>query len=126
MTPEVQQAIDEIKATFTDASVESKSDGDGGAFITVDPVELSDAYDQSSTWMGVHITMNYPNSDTNPHFVRPDLSRKDEKDVASNVTKGDFQGRQAFQISRSSPRRNPEHETAAIKMLKVMKWLNGL
>lgn len=126
MTPEVQQAIVEIQATFPNAAVEAEPDGGGGAMITIEPVELSDIYEQSSTWVGLHITMHYPNSDINPHFVRPDLTRRDGKSIASNVTGGEFRGKAAFQISRSSPRRNSAHETAAIKLLKVMAWLNDL
>lgn len=126
MTPEVVKAIDEVKNSFPNAKVEVKEDGSGGAFIVVDPIQLNtEKYKQSKTWAGFQITHTYPYADVYPHFVRGDLQRKDKQPLGQGfATDQKFDERPAIQVSRKSPQRKAELENAAIKLLKVIEWLN--
>jgi hypothetical protein len=119
----VQRAIDELRATFPEARLDVEEDGDGGAYVTLDPVSLKGPYLQTETWVGFHIGFQYPASDVYPHFVRDDLARRDGASLGSGMSRCQHRGRQAVQISRRSNALDPGFQTAAHKLLKVLAWL---
>jgi hypothetical protein len=127
MTPEVAVAIQEIRDEYPGAAVTVGEDADGGAFVTVDPVDLGPAYAQDTTWVKFHVTFQYPQSDVYPHFVRPDLARKDGQALGDGMTLGRApnDNEPAIQISRRSNRLNPATDTAALKLAKVLAWLRS-
>jgi hypothetical protein len=125
MTPEVCDAVDEIRAAFPETNVEAHDDGSGGSWIVVEPVDPGAQYVQRETWVGFLITFQYPVSDCYPHFVRPDLARVDHQPLgeATSIGTFGFDGRPAVQISRQSRRLNPATDTALTKLWKVLDWL---
>jgi len=127
MNPEVQNAVNEIKEAFPKATVSAKPDDQGGVYVEVNPLKLGSPYVQRETWFKFHITFQYPYSDVYPHFVRPDLSRRDGRELGEAMSLGSFagDGEPAIQISRKSNRLNPATDTAALKLLKVVKWLRS-
>ena len=126
LTPEVSDAIEEIRDAFPDAEVAIiREDGQGGAFVVVDPVDLGAPYAQDTTWIGFQITFQYPYSDCYPHFVRGDLSRGDGGPLGDATSAGTWEGRPAIQLSRRSNRLNPATDTAVTKLLKVLAWLRS-
>ena len=124
MTPEVIQAIEEIRATFPSSQVEVTEDGAGGAHAAVRDVPLAEIYRQRDTWIGFHITHTYPYADVYPHFVRADLARTDGRPLGDGASLATFQGSSAVQLSRRSHRHNPAADTALLKLQKVLRWLN--
>jgi len=127
LTPEVAEAIQEIKESFPNATVEAHEDGDGGGFVIVDPVETGASFTQEDTWIGFHISFQYPVADCYPHFVRADLTRKDGQPLgeAMSASRFAFDNRLAVQISRRSNRLNPATDTAELKLWKVLEWLRS-
>lgn len=124
LTPEVRRAIDEIVAGFPAARVTADADGNGGAYVTVEDVPLHKIYEQRETWVGFHITYQYPFADVYPHFVRADLRRANGDALGKAMTQGKFRGRPAIQLSRRSNHRDPARDTALLKLQKVLQWLN--
>jgi hypothetical protein len=134
MTPEVQAAVEEIREAHPDAAVTAVADPDGGAYVTVEPVDPGEPYAQRETWIKFHVTFQYPLADVYPHFVRPDLRRRDRPDISDGqpplgeaTSMGTFPGDQgtAIQISRRSNKLNPATDTAALKLAKVLEWLRS-
>mgnify|MGYP000945829821 CR=1 FL=1 len=125
MTPEVEQALKEIKANFPDCNLISREDGEGGVYIIVEDVPLGTPYTQEITWVGFRITFQYPYSDVYPHFVQGDLKRIDGKGLGEATSAGTFENRAAIQISRKSNKLNPAVDTALLKLLKVLQWLKS-
>ena len=119
----VTEALDEIRATFPSAAVSAREDGEGGAFVIVDPVELGPPYVQETTWAGFRVTFQYPYSDVYPVFVRGDLARSDGNQLGEALTVSSFENRSAIQVSRRSNKLNPATDTVAMKLLKVLEWL---
>jgi len=119
---QVSSAIDEVRSNFPDAQVHICPDGNGGAHITVDPIELGSPYAQESTWVGFQVPHTYPYSDIYPHFVRHDLSRLDNAVLGEGFSPGQFQGRPAIQISRKSKDSTVATHCVA-KLLSVIDWL---
>ncbi len=125
MTPEIEWAIREIAAAFPRCALESADDGQGGAFITLKDVPITGPYEQEASWFGFRITHTYPYADIYPHFVRHDLSRRDEKPLGAALSLGTFRNQPAIQISRRSNRHNAATDTALLKLQKVIKWLTS-
>lgn len=121
----ILDAIDELEQTFPDATVTVESDGQGGAWVRIDSVPLGPSYHEARSWIAFQITYPYPEADVYPLFIRPDLHRRDgaAHGVAfQNVTWGPH-GEPGTQLSRRSNRLNAAVDTAATKVLKVLRWL---
>jgi hypothetical protein len=123
MTPPVSEAVDEIKTTFEGSDVVAREDGEGGAYVRIDPVDPGAPYAQRETWIGFRITAQYPYADVYPLFVRPDLSRNDGQPLGEGLTPNPFDGQPAVQVSRRSNHLDPATDTAALKVLKVLRWM---
>lgn len=120
---EVEKAIWELRETFDDCSVDAESDGSGGAIVLVSDVALGTPYSQTEVWFGFHITYQYPHADVYPHFTNSDLARLDSGSLGEGFGSATFRGQPAIQISRRSNRLNPNTDTAALKLLKVIEWM---
>ena len=123
--PAVAQAIEEIHCTFEECSVEEEEDGSGGAFVVVTGIRLGRPYAQAEVWIGFQITFQYPYADVYPHFANADLARLNGAGLGEGFGLGSFQGRSAMQLSRRSNRLNPQTDTAALKLLKVVRWMKS-
>lgn len=123
MTPEVEAAVAELVSAFPKATVTATSTGDGGADVTIDPVDPGPAYNERETWVRFNIGFQYPHADVYPIFVRPDLVRADGADHPEGIALGSVGDTRALQLSRRSNRLNPASDTAALKVTKVLHWL---
>jgi hypothetical protein len=126
VTDAVTEAIDELRATFADTTVSFESDGAGGAWVMIDSAPLGPVYEQDTTWIAFQITFPYPEADIYPLFVCPDLRRMDGAPHGAGIVPVTWgpTGRPGTQLSRRSNRLNPAIDTAATKVVKVLKWLN--
>ena len=125
IVPAVANAIEEIRCTFEGCDVDVEADGSGGALLVVRDVPMGCPYVQPEVWCGFRITFQYPYADVYPHFTNADLARSDGGSLASGFGTASFQGQPAIQISRRSNRLNPERDTAALKLLKVIAWMRS-
>ena len=123
--PAVAKAIEEIRCTFEGCDMEVEADGSGGALVVVRGVPMGCPYVQPQVWFGFQITFQYPYADVYPHFTNADLARSDGGSLGGGFGTGSFQGQPAIQISRRSNRLNPERDTAALKLLKVIAWIRS-
>jgi hypothetical protein len=124
--PAVETAIAEIKAHFTDVAVTVKDDGQGGAYILIERVDLGAVFSDESrwTWIGFHIPFQYPFADVYPHHVHRSLARADGKALGEGMSHSTYEGfgRESVQLSRRSHHRDSSLETALHKLLKVIAW----
>ncbi len=123
MNPHVEQAVEELRCRFSDAEVVARATEDGGAVVTIDPIDLGSAYAPLETWIKFHIGFQYPHADVYPLFVRPDLVRADGQAHGQGITNASFEDEPALQLSRRSNHRDPAIDTAALKVMKVIQWL---
>jgi hypothetical protein len=125
MTPAVTEAIDELKASFAEASVSITEDGSGGAFVRLAVVDPGPAFQQRETWVGCHLGFQYPHADVYPHYVRPDLIRIDGRPLVPPLHAGHpSHWGPAVMISRRSNRHDPATATAATKLISVLEWMS--
>ena len=123
MKSEVEQAVAELRLRFSDAEVAAHGTDDGGATVTINPIDLGPGYSPQTTWMKFAISFQYPYADIYPLFVRPDLVRTDGQPHGEGISPAKFHGEPALQVSRRSNHLNPGIDTASLKVTKVIEWL---
>ena len=123
MKSEVEQAVEDLRLRFDDAEVLAYGTNDGGATVTINPIDLGPGYQPQTTWMKFAIGFQYPYADIYPLFVRPDLVRTDGQPHGEGISLASFHDEPALQVSRRSNHRNPEIDTASLKVTKVIQWL---
>ena len=126
MKAEVEQAVEELRRSFSDAEVFAAAKPDGGAAVTINPVDLGPDYSPRRSWIKFAISFQYPYADIYPLFVCPDLVRADGQPHGKGITLASFEGDTALQLSRRSNRLNSEVDTATLKVTKVIQWLKEL
>jgi len=127
MKVEVTAAIEELKKQFDASSFTVREDGQGGAYVLVEPVTVGSRYRPASTWVGFQIPAQYPYADIYPVFIGGDLARVDGVDFVAPVTRGhSFEGRPAIQISRRSAAAQNGLQKVTAKILKILDFLEKL
>ncbi|MGY8633563.1 hypothetical protein RAD15_13880 [Bradyrhizobium sp. 14AA] len=124
MKVEVSAAIEDLRKQFPAATLNTRDDGQGGVYLTVEPVALSDRFVPNKTWVGFHIPAQYPYADIYPMFIGGDVRRADGQGFAPPVTSGHaFEGRPALQISRRNSMAQNGKQKVCAKVLKVLDFL---
>ncbi len=136
MKEEVRSAISELEAEAPGTGVRFKEDGEGGAYVIVDGVEIGASFIPSMSWIGFHITHSYPEAAVYPHYIDPALrydsdgaapNKHPDGDLPAAITRGDYRlggfDLPAIQVSRSSPKRVPGTDTALAKLCRVISFL---
>ncbi len=123
LAPAVDKALGEIRCTFNQCLIDVKPDNSGGAAVIVKGIPMGHPYVQTEVWIGFQITFQYPHADVYPHFTNPNLARSDQQDLGEGFGTAMFLNQPATQISRRSNRLNPETDTAALKLQKVIRWM---
>ncbi len=127
MKVEVSTAIDELKRQFSTSSLSVREDGQGGAYVVMEPVELGAKFRPAATWVGFQIPAQYPYADIYPIFIGTDVQRANGVAFQTPVTPGhSFEGRAAIQISRRSAAAQSGSQKAVAKILKVLDYLEKL
>lgn len=127
MRTEVSTAIEEIKRQFSAATVTVREDGQGGAYVVIEPISIGLRFSPSTTWIGFHITPQYPYADIYPIFMGAEVLRVDgAAHVAPIMVGPQFEGRPALQISRRNGVAQTQLQKATAKILKVLYFLEHL
>jgi hypothetical protein len=135
MKPGVARAVQEL-LDGAPGALRFKEDGDGGAFVLVDDVDIGEQFAPPVTWIGFHITWPYPDADVYPHFIDagiryigtgPTPNQHQDGNLPTAMSRGNFQAPgfnlAAIQVSRRSNRRDAEVDTALDKLLRIIRFL---
>ncbi len=127
MKAEVASGIEELKRQFSAASFTIREDGQGGAYVVMEPVTLGPRYRPSETWVGFQIPPQYPYADIYPVFIRGDVVRADGVAFREPVRGGhNFEGRSAIEVSRRNGAAQNGLQKVPAKILKVLDFLEKL
>ena len=127
MKLEVSTAIEELKNQFSASSFIVREDGQGGAYVLMEPVTLGAKFRPEETWVGFQIPAQYPYADIYPVFIGANVARADGVAFIAPVTPGhNFEGRPALQVSRRSAAAQGGSQKALAKILKVLDFLENL
>ena len=127
MKVEVSAAIEELKRQFEAARMTVRDDGQGGAYVLLDGLELGAKFKPQATWLGFQISAQYPYADIYPVFLGAEVTRANGAAFQAPVTAGHhFEGRAALQISRRSAAAQSGTQKAVAKILKIIDFLEKL
>ncbi len=126
MKSAVEQAVAEIRAALPKHQVDMEADTDGGAYVTVHGLHIGDQHAPASSWVAFHIVYQYPHADIYPFHCVAELRRVDGNPLGAGTSQAQWRGNPATVLSRKSNRRNPETETALLKLHKVLEWIRSL
>ncbi|MGD0713132.1 MAG: hypothetical protein ABSB24_02965 [Gaiellaceae bacterium] len=135
MKPDVEKAVQEL-IDGAPGSVRYGEDGDGGAYVLVEGIDIGEQFAPRVSWVGFHITWPYPEADVYPHFIDASVhyvggsatpNQHPDGDLPAAMSRGNFEAPgfklAGIQISRRSQRRNAETDTALDKLLRVIEFL---
>lgn len=126
MTPSVVAAIEGLKKAFPNGAVSVLAeDGQGGAHVMVEEVQLGPKFAPSKTWLGAHLPASLPYADVYPLFMSPEVKRLDGAALSGPLSGVNWQGRQATQISRRNNRIGVG-QSAVAKFIKVVEFVRSL
>src|SRR6266508_5389551 len=123
MKPDVDQAIQEIRAAFDGHGVDVVAEAQGGAHVIVHDVPIGSVFKPAQTWIGFTIPFQYPDADIYPHFIGGDVRRADDGPYGEAISATTWRDRPALQLSRKSNQWNPATDTATLKLVQVLEWL---
>jgi len=127
MKVEVSAGIEELKRQFSASTFAFREDGQGGAYVVMEPVVLGPKYRPEVTWVGFQIPAQYPYADIYPVFIGGNVVRADGMPFATPVTPGHhFEGRPAIQVSRRNSAAQSGMQKGVAKILKVLDFLEKL
>lgn len=105
-------------------------DGNGGAHVFIDSVDLGAPFVQSVTWVAFHVPHTLPDGDIYPVWLRPDLARIDGGPIGkTNAVGQNFMHQNpdlnwleepAVMVSLSSNGRDPNIDSPARKLARVL------
>lgn len=127
MRAEVASAIEELRRQFSAATLTVREDGQGGAYVIIEPICLGPKYRPEETWFGFQIPAQYPYADIYPVFIAGNVVRANGIAFTAPVTPGhQFEGRPAIQVSRRNSAAQSGAQKVATKILKVVDFLEKL
>lgn len=125
MNAPVKAAVEQLERAFVGHRVEVLEDGQGGAFVIVEDLELGPAFTPLRSWVGFQIPALYPRADIYPHYVCPELTRVDSGPLTTPLNPNRQMpgfNRSAVMVSRRSNHWDPARDTAALKLRRVLMW----
>jgi hypothetical protein len=127
MKVEVSSGIEELKRQFSASTFKVREDGQGGAYVVMEPVTLGPKYRPEITWVGFHVPAQYPYADIYPVFIGGNVTRANGVPFSVPVTPGhQFEGRPAIQVSRRNSAAQSGLQKVGAKILKVLDFLEKL
>src|SRR4051794_33374564 len=120
MNQEVGGAIEELRRAFPSSELTVTEDGQGGAYVILEHVELGGNFTPPAAWIGGHITAHYPYADIYPVFMDASVRRSNGDPFEVPITHGhQFAARAAIQISRRNNQIQSCPQTAVAKFRKI-------
>ena len=137
MKADVERAVAELREGLPGHDVLVKEDGEGGAFVIVEGLEIGDCFAPAVSWIGFHVTFPYPDADVYPHFIDPAVlyvgngeapNQHPDGNLPTALTRGATMpgfDRPAIQISRRSNQRNAETDSGLQKLLRILEFIRS-
>lgn len=122
--PEVQQALAEVTANINEGVLLAWPDGEGGAFVVVDDLDLGERWAPRQGWLGCRILNSYPDSELYPFYIRADARRVDGVDLSAPFNLGQsLFGQPATTVSRQPNRPIKGPRSAAVRFINVVDFV---
>jgi hypothetical protein len=123
VAPDVAEGIDQLEEAFP-GQVFHEPDGSGGAYITIEDLELGSGWNVSAASISFHLPYNYPAAAPYPFYLPGDTSPHGAwPQVLQQVS---WRGRQVVQVSLRHNNWDPHRDTAVGSVMQVRNRLRDL
>ncbi|HEY3546477.1 MAG TPA: hypothetical protein VGK17_10335 [Propionicimonas sp.] len=127
ITASVEAAIDGLRRAFPGVAMTVDHDGNGGAYVVMEQVDLGPTYLPATSWCGFHLSHQLPDGDVYPLYTGGEVARADGQPHSNSAIQHmAWRDRPALQLSRRSNRRDLTTWTPALKVLHVLAWFREL
>jgi hypothetical protein len=124
MKASVEAAIEELRRQFDGHVINVEEDGTGGAYFTINDVDIGAGFTPSRSWLGGHITNGFPYADIYPMYIDGALVRAGQQAFTVPVVPiPAWRGRPAIQVSRVNRNAAAQPQSASLKVLRVLDYL---
>lgn len=127
MSPELSVAVDEVRATFPELSVDTKLNDDGSVWVVVKDVYLGDQWSPDHSSVSFTISTQYPYAECYPHYLEASVKKTDGSPLgdAVHASQRTPQGDEAVMVSQVNRQFSNIPDTAAVKLVKVVDWIRS-
>ena len=127
LAPAVTDAAASIRAQSTSELI-AWGDGNGGAHVFIENVDLGPPFTQATTWVAFHLPHTLPDGDLYPLWMRPDLTRTDGQPIGKlNAAGQNFMHlnntwltEPAVMVSLRSNDRDPRVDSPSRKLARIL------
>lgn len=124
MKATVEAAIEDLRRQFDGHVIKVEEDTTGGAYFTIEDVDIGPGFTPSRSWIGGHITNGFPHADIYPMYIDHALQRSGGKAFTVPVVHiAGWRGRPVIQVSRINRNAAAQPQSAPLKVLRVLDFL---
>jgi hypothetical protein len=120
LASDVSHGLDELEAAFPDR-VTAEPDGTGGAFVSVDSIDLGDRWARSITPLAFHLPYNYPAGAIYPFYLPGDVTPNGGLPPALQPV--EWRGRRMIQVSLRHTNWDAQRDNAVGAVMQTQAWL---
>lgn len=123
LAAEVSRGLEELEEAFP-GRVRHEPDGEGGAFVTIEEVELSDRWTRLSSELTFHLAYNYPAASIYPYYLPQEVTPADGVFPAA-LQRIEWRGKQVIQVSLRQENWDPRRDNAVGAVMQTQAWLRS-
>ncbi len=121
LSSDVARGIQELEAAFR-GRVTHEPDGSGGAFVTVDSVELGSRWAHPAAPLTFHLAYNYPAGAIYPFYLPSDVISAGEA-LPAALQPVEWRGASVIQVSLRHTNWDPVRDNAVGAVMQTQDWL---
>lgn len=122
VAPDVAEGIAELEQAFP-GRVRFEPDGSGGAYVTVEDIDLGPRFSTSAAALTFQLAYNYPAAAPYPFYLPADASPTGAWPQALQPI--EWRGFRVIQVSLRHTNWDPHRDTAVGSVVQVASWLQA-
>jgi hypothetical protein len=119
----VSLGLEQLEEVFS-GRVRHEPDGEGGAFVVVDGIELGERWSATVAALAFHLAYNYPASSIYPYYLQPDIVPADGG-FPQALQRVDWRGSPMVQVSLRQENWDPRRDNAVGAVMQTQDWLRS-
>jgi hypothetical protein len=119
----VSVGLQQLEEVFT-GRVRHEPDGEGGAFVVVEEIELGEHWSARTAELAFHLAYNYPASSIYPYYLQPDIVPAGGA-FPQALQRVEWRGSPMIQVSLRQENWDPRRDNAVGAVMQTQDWLRS-
>jgi hypothetical protein len=120
---DVGRGLEELEDAFP-GRVRHEPDGEGGTFVTIEEIQLSDRWTAPRCELTFHLAYNYPAASIYPYYLPKEVILADGGFPAA-LQRVEWRGNQVIQVSLRQENWDPRRDNAVGAVMQTQSWLRS-